>query len=415
MAASKQQTRTMDQQSPADRRIPHILTIVLIASLGAMTLNILLPSLQEIATVFSAPYSQAQLMISAYMALTAALQLVIGPISDRYGRRPTLLASLAIFLAGSVICLFAPNIHVLLLGRMVQATVIAGLVLSRAIVRDIVPMQQAASMLGYVTMGMTLAPMIAPIIGGYFAGMFGWQANFVVILVFGACVTLVCIFALPETNLKPATSFATQFRAWPVLISSPRFWGYALAATFGSGVFFAYLGGAPLVGSAMLKMTPTELGYQFAYVGLGYMGGNFLSGRFSMSWGAINLMLAGSIIAATGALLPVALFEAGYVTAPAFFIPMVLVGLGNGMTLPSANAGIVSVRPDLAGAASGLGGALTIGGGSLLSVIGGWVLSPTSGPYPLLAVMTLSAILCLLATLFVRQREFSDDSSQVTE
>ncbi|MDO6963212.1 multidrug effflux MFS transporter [Rhizobium alvei] len=381
---------------------PHILTIVLIASLGALNLNILLPSLNEIARAFAVPYSYVQLMLSAYMALTGALQLVIGPLSDRYGRRPVLLISLSIFLVATLVCIYAPTIGVLLAARMVQATVIAGLVLSRAIVRDMVPLDQAASMLGYVTMGMTLVPMVSPAIGGYFANSFGWQANFAITLIFGGFVYLVCLLTLAETNKAPADSFTEQFRAWPQLLRSRRFWGFSFTATFGSGVFFSYLGGAPFVGSEILGMSPSELGYQFAYVGLGYMVGNFISGRYSTRLGAVNLMNAGAIVSASGAIVPMLLFWAGWQVPTAFFAPMLLVGLGNGMTLPSANAGMVSVAPHLAGAASGLGGAMTIGGGSIMSVIASAVLSRETGPYPLLAVMLASTILSFFASSYIR-------------
>jgi DHA1 family bicyclomycin/chloramphenicol resistance-like MFS transporter len=384
------------------RARPPMLTIILIASLGALNLNILLPSLNDIAREFSVSYSYVQLLISGYMALTAVLQLLIGPLSDRFGRRPVLIAGLTIFILATTASIFAPTMDWLLVTRMLQASVISGLVLSRAIVRDLVPLDQAASMLGYVTMGMTLVPMISPVIGGYFANYFGWQANFAVTLVFGSAVAILCLFTLPETNKAPVENFAAQFRAWPDLLTSPRFWGYAFAATFGSGVFFSYLGGASFVGSAILGMSPSELGYQFAYVGFGYMIGNFISGRFATRLGAVRLMSMGAVMAAIGAVIPMALFYTGHASSWAFFPPMIFVGLGNGMTLPSANAGMVSVRPSLAGAASGLGGAMTIGGGSILASLASSLLSAETGPYPLLAVMLGSTLLSFAASQFVR-------------
>jgi DHA1 family bicyclomycin/chloramphenicol resistance-like MFS transporter len=391
----------MQNQSSGHK--PHIVAIMLIASLGPVNLTILSPSLAAIAHELDAPYAQVQLLLSGYMALTAVLQLAIGPLSDRFGRRPVLLGSLAIFLAGTLVCIFATSISVLLAGRMVQATAIGGLVLSRAIVSDTVPPVKAASILSYISMGMTLGPMLAPVGGGFLASLYGWHSSFVVILVFGAIVTLTSILTLSETHHQPVRSMAAQVRSWPYLLTNRRFWGYTLAATFGSGAYFTFLGGAPYVGFTLLHVSQSELGYLFAFVSIGYVGGSFVSGRFAQAWGPIAMMMAGSLTVLAACLLPILLFQAGQGGPASFFIPMMLMGFGNGMALPSANAGAVSARPDLAGSASGLSGAVNIGGGALLSISGGFVLSPTSGPTPLLLVMALSALLCFLATLYVRR------------
>ena len=125
----------------------------------------------------------AALAISAYLGLTAVLQLVIGPLSDRFGRRPVMLGCFAIFLAATVGCILAPSIEVFLGFRLLQATIASGIVLSRAIVRDMVPPDQAASLIGYVTMGMSLMPMVGPMIGGFLDESFGWQSVFVFTLV----------------------------------------------------------------------------------------------------------------------------------------------------------------------------------------------------------------------------------------
>ncbi|MEL7027456.1 MAG: MFS transporter [Pseudomonadota bacterium] len=149
--------RYFDRSTP-----PHILTLVLLASIGAMNMGIFLPSLPTMAEHFATRYEVIQLSISLYLAVTGALQLVIGPLADRFGRRPVMLASLVIFLVATVGCIFAPTIEVFLMCRMAQAAVATGLVLSRAVVRDMYPEGQAASMIGYVTMGMALVPLVAP-------------------------------------------------------------------------------------------------------------------------------------------------------------------------------------------------------------------------------------------------------------
>lgn len=393
----------MNQGIPFNRKTPpHILTLVAIAGLAALTMNIFLPSLPEMARFFGADYAVMQFAVSGYLTVTAILQLVIGPASDRYGRRPTLLACLLVYLAATLVCIFATSLGLFMAGRILQAAVVSGFVLSRAIVRDMVPMEEAASMIGYVTMGMTLVPMVGPTLGGYLNDIFSWQATFVTLLVLGFLVLLVAYFDLGETNRSRSESFGAQFAAWPQLITSPRFWGYTLTATFSSGAFFVFLGAGPFIGSVVLHLTPGELGLQFFYITAGYMVGNFVSGRYAKRIGVANMMLGGGIIGTLGAALSMVLLASGVDPTFAFFAPQAVVGFGNGMTLPSANAGIVSVKPNLAGSASGLAGAITIGGGATFSVLASALVTEQSGPWPVLNVMLISGLLSMAAILFVR-------------
>ncbi|MFB2553633.1 multidrug effflux MFS transporter [Ensifer soli] len=391
-----QTPRFLDRTTP-----PHIVTLVLIAGLSALNMNIFLPALPAMARGFDTSYATIQLTLSGYLTGTAILQLLLGPLSDRFGRRPVLIASLAIFLVATVVCILAPSIQLFLAGRFVQTTLIAGLVLSRAIVRDMVPMEEAASMIGYVTMGMTIVPMVGPVLGGLLVDVFPWQSTFVLVFAFGLAVLAVVWLDLKETNRNRPESFAAQFHAYPALLGSGRFWAYTLTTTFASGVFFSFLGGAPFVGTVLLDMTPTALGLWFFPIAFGYMVGNYVSGRHARHLGIGTMMLSGGLIALAGTLIAAAFFLSGHASPLTFFGPMVLIGVGNGVALPSANAGIVSVRPELAGSASGLGGALTIGGGAALSALSGAVLSVETGIYPLLAIMAASSLLGILACLFV--------------
>ena len=180
-----------------------------------------------------------------------------------------------------------------------------------------------------------------------------------------------------------------------------RFWGYVFTAAFTSGAFFAFVGGGPFVSSEILKLTPSQYGFYFGIISVGYMLGNFFSGRWSSHVGINRMMLAGNMIAATGMLLSIVLFSMGYNHPLSLFGPAFFTGVGNGVTLPNANAGIVSVKPHLAGSASGLGGALQIGGGAALSVVAAALLSVETGPFPLLWVMFLSSSAAVLSTFYV--------------
>jgi len=163
-------TRFLDRTTP-----PHIITLVAGAALGALSMNMFLPSLPRMAIYFSTPAAVMQLTVSVYLVATAVLQLLIGPLSDRFGRRPVLLVGIVVFMLGTLICMYSTQVEILILGRIIQAFSVAGLVLSRAIVRDLVSADKAASMIGYVTMGMAIGPMIAPTIGGILDETFGWQ------------------------------------------------------------------------------------------------------------------------------------------------------------------------------------------------------------------------------------------------
>lgn len=384
---------------------PHVVTVVLIAGIAALSLNVILPSLPSIAAEFNADYGVVATAVSGYLALTGILQLGLGPLSDRYGRRPVLLVTGAIFLAATAGCYLAPTLGVFLSCRMAQAAVASGLVLSRAIVRDMVPPLLAASLLGYVTMGMSLVPMVAPMLGGVLDETFGWRSVFLFSFIAGAVVFALVWADLGETNARPSESLAAQLREYPALLRSRPFWGYTLTATFGAGVFYAFLGGGPWVAREVLHMSPSQLGLYFGFPAFGYLVGNFLSGRYAGQVGLVGMMLAGGVVNAAGIVVAVVLFLAGIAEPVSFFSAMALTGLGNGLVLPSANAGMVSVRPDLAGSASGLGGGMMIGGGAVLSVAAGGLVGSRAGAMGLLWLMLASALLAIVATIDVRRSD----------
>ena len=259
-------------------------------------------------------------------------------------------------------------------------------------------------MIGYVTMGMSLVPMIGPVIGGLFDELFGWQANFLVLLGAGLLVLGLVWADMGETAAGGGMGFAAQARSYPVLARSQRFWGYCLSAGFASGLFFAYLGGAPYVGTQVFGLTSSQVGFYFALPAVGYGIGNFLSGRYAAHWGMDRMVLAGTTTA-TAALLAVLLAELAGLSHPLLFFGAVgVTGVGNGLALPSANAGMMSVRPELAGTASGLGATLTIGGGAALSALAGALLHPGAGAVPLVLVMLGSSAASVVAILWVLRR-----------
>ncbi len=391
--------RFLDRSTP-----PHITTLILLAGISALNMSIFLPSLSAMAKDFETSYAVMQLSLSGYLAVTALLQIAIGPISDRYGRRPVILWAMAIFTVATIGAMLAPSIEIFLGFRMLQATVAAAMVLSRAIVRDMVPQEEAASMIGYVTMGMALVPMVGPMIGGALDLAFGWQASFVLLAVCGAGVGLLAYADQGETIQGQGLSFAAQFRSYPELLGSAPFWGYALCAAFASGCFFAFLGGASFVADQVFGLSPLWTGMALGAPAIGYAFGNFISGRFSVRVGIDRMILIGAIILIGGMGVSLVLGLLGLTNALVFFGFCTFVGVGNGMVMPNATAGMLSVRPHLAGTASGLGGAILIGGGAALSVVAARLLVAGPGALPLQAIMFASAVGGGLSILLVMRR-----------
>ena len=392
--------RFLDRTTP-----PHILTLVLITGMAALSVSIFLPSLAAMTTYFDTDYAIMQIALSGYLATTAVLQVFIGPISDRYGRRKLVLGSLSVFVMASIGALLATTIEVFLFFRILQAAVATSMALGRAIVRDIVPQDEAASMIGYVTMGMALVPMVGPMIGGGLAQAFGWQATFVFLSAAGLGTLTLVYLDLGETVKGQGTSFRDQLRTYPELLRSPRFWGYVLCAAFGSGAFFALLGGTSFVASEIFGLSPLWSGVALGTPAIGYAVGNYLSGRFSVRLGINRMALIGTLVTVAGLGVSALLTAAGVNHPLNFFGFCVFLGLGNGMMLPNVMSGSISVRPHLAGTASGLGGAIMIGGGAALSQFAGSILTVETGTMPLQLIMLGVSALALLSVLFVIRRE----------
>ena len=381
---------------------PKLFTLVLLSGLSVVSLNMFLPSLSNIAAEFQTSYRLlASVSIAGYAAMTTVLQLLIGPLSDRVGRRPVVLVSLVIFVVASLGCLLALDVWAFLLFRTMQAAIVSGLALSRVIIRDTEPAQKAASLMGYLSIAWAIAPMLAPMLGGAFDQLFGWRANFWAFLGIGAAVLVLCWLDLGETNKNPSETFTKQFKAFPSLFRSRRFWGYSLCMAFSMGALYAFLAAAPLVATTVFQMSPATLGFYMGSTAAGFILGSFVSGRFAALYPLTTMMVAGRVVAWAGLAAGLSLLLAGVVHEVSLFGSCVFLGFGNGVSMPSSNAGAMSVRPELIGSAAGLSGALTGAGGALMSGITGTILNEANAAFVLLGMMLLSSTMALLAALFV--------------
>lgn len=385
---------------------PHILTLILLASISALTMNIFLPSLPNIASELNSSTSILGLSVGIYLASSAVLQLIIGPFSDQFGRRPLILWSLIIFCISTLATVFVTNTAQFLILRIFQAISASCMVLARAIVRDTTEsIEKAGSKIAYVTMGMALVPMVGPAIGGLLDYQYGWEASFWLLFILGLVILIISFFDVGETLSDHNQSFLQQISTYPSLLRSKRFWGYCLSSAFVSGAFFSYLGGAPFVGNEVFGLEPKDLGFWFGAPAIGYVLGNFLSGSFSTKIGLDKMIFLGVTTALFGVSvsLTISLLDHGSVLS--FFGLMTLVGLGNGMSIPNATAAMMSINPKLAGTAAGLGSAIMIGGGAGLSAIANFILIPGSSEIPLIMLMWTSVFCGLCSVAYVSYRK----------
>lgn len=368
-----------------------------------------LPSLSNIAREFNAEYWVVNLSIAGYLAISAVLQIIMGPLSDRWGRRPILLAGMVIFAVASVGALLAQNVLVFLGFRMLQSAVIAGMALSRAVIRDMAPPQEAARMMGYVAMVMALAPMLGPVFGGMIDQAFGWRVTFLVFAVLGVVVFVMAWVDLGETNTQTSETFLKQFKTYPELFGSGLFWGHVACQSCSVGAFYVFLAGAPLVGEVTFGLTPTQVGIGMGAITGGFVVGNFFTGRYALRFSLGTMMVAGRTITVIGVGAGLLLMSLGFMHPVILFGSVVFIGVGNGLTLPASNSGAMSVRPDLAGSASGLSGAAVVAAGSLLTFATGAVLTEATGAFVLMAILMVVSILGLISAMYVRAVEPTQD------
>ncbi|PPD15399.1 MAG: hypothetical protein CTY25_06550 [Methylobacterium sp.] len=383
-----------------------IVLLVILSMLGPLTLNILVPSLPGMVTSLKATKESVQLTLSLYLLGMAVGQLMLGPLADRFGRRPVLLTALVLYVFSSLAAFLAPNVEMLIVARILQSFgATAGLTLSRTMIRDLYERDSAASMIAYVTMAMVIAPMLSPILGATIDDLLGWRAILLFCGILGLISFLIAAPILPET--RPASLVAATAgdvaRRTGELLRNRRFMGYWGAGAFCSGLFFAFLGTAPHLMIEVLGRPKTEYGLWFMTLSLGYMAGNFISGRFSPKLGGDRLIFGGNVCGLVGALLILAGAAYGWLHPLALFIPAMVASFGNGLVLPNSIAAGVGINPLAAGAGSGLLGFGQMGIGAVASYLGGKLIGDTA--MPLAAIMTVCAVLALASGWLSRQAE----------
>lgn len=378
---------------------PALTTLIVLTAFSTLSLNMFLPSLANIAADLNADYGTVNLAVAGYLAVTAVVQLIAGPVSDRVGRRPVLIGCIALFVTASALCAMSTNVVAFLVFRMLQAGVVTGYALSLAIVRDTTPQRQAAGLIGYISMAMAIAPMLGPMIGGVMDTLLGWRAIFWFYAIGGTGLILLCWVDLGETRPTAPSGRMGYVDGVRDLLKAPLFWAYSMCGAFSTGAFYIFLTGASLVAKNQFGVSTAQLGFFVGSITSGFMLGGFLSGRWAPHVRPTSMMLAGRLIACTGLTAGILILGLG-ITSPLFFFgSTIFVGLGNGITMPSTNAAALSVRPGATGSAAGVNGALNVSSGAVLTFITGAVLPDHDPGMTLLVLMLGSSVCALIAVL----------------
>lgn len=375
--------------------------IVLLAAtsaLGPAATQILLPAIPAIRQDFAVSDDIAQMTVSLSMAAIALGTLAYGPLSDKYGRRPIIMVGLFIAFIGSVLCAIANTIEVLIAGRFIQAFGAAvGLVLARAIVRDVYGPMESARVIATLVMVMVVIPMISPAVGGELLVYFGWHATGTAIAVFSMIMLVMITYSLPETLKEPVPfeGVGAMARTFGALLSSPAFTGYAFCVTFVSVIFFSFIAAGPELIVSVMGRPANEYGYYFIMMPCGFMAGNYIARHYGLKLHGDRLMLIGMAVAISGICVAFVLQLAGFRHPLALFGPVTLTVFGNGITLPSAQAAAINQFPKMAGSASGLTGFLQMAFSAAAAQLVAVVFNGTA--YPLLLVMLAASLLSIVS------------------
>ncbi len=357
--------------------------LVATTSVGPMAMQLFVPSLPFMANDLAAPIDVAQLALSLSMAVIAFANLVYGPLSDRFGRRPLLLVGLALFLVGTVVAALAQSVEMLIVGRIIQAGGSAsGMVLSRAMVRDVYGPERAASMIAYLTVAMLAAPYVALIIGGALTDNVGWRAALWFAFVVGALVTALAFRTLAETHHGECVGISPVVlaRNYRRLFASLDFSSYVLHTAFAAGTFFAFMAGAPYLMVDVLGRPAIEFSLWFALLTFTFMAANYVAGKVSSRIGLDRMVMVGSAFSLSGGILFLVMVGSFGLSPLTLFLPNALVGIGQGISMPNAQAGAINIDPKLAGTASGLLAFATMGMGAVFSQIVGELADGTAAP-----------------------------------
>ena len=380
-----------------------------LSAIGPLTTDMYLPSLPDIARQLHASTAQVQFTISAYLIGFAVGQIFYGPVSDRHGRKPVLMAAMALYCVASLACALSTSIEMLIIARTFQALGgSGGIVLTRAIVRDIYAGARAGRELSLIGSVMALAPVLAPIAGGLLQTGFGWRAVFFALVAAGLVGAGIVWLLLPETlNTRAAepVSIASMGRSYRIVVRNPAYLAYLGITSASYAGLFAWISGAAFVLQNLYGLTPFDFGVAFALGSIGYMTGSALAARIVVRFGLDGVLGVGGCACAVGGLGMVAAVALGLTSSLSLVVPVAIYLAGLGMVLPQGIAGAMTPFPERAGAASSLFGFVQQSAAAVCGAVVGWFLGHSAWPLVLgVAVMGCTTLVLWLLTRGIRGR-----------
>src|SRR6266849_4163548 len=366
-----------------------LLLLVAMTGVAPISLYLLVPALPVLASTFGRDISIAQMTVSLYMVGIACSQIIMGPLSDRFGRRPVLLQALG------------------------GAT---GMVVSRAIIRDLYSRDRISAMISLVIAVMMIAQMLSPLTGGLLETAFGWRAIFYVITAASLIIAVAIALALPETRRDRAEGSGGFRGDVGRLFTSRAFIGYVLCQVLASQIIFAFAGGGPYIVVMQMGRSSAEYGAWFATTGFAYLIGNLFCVRFAPRHSLEKLIWFGLALQFAGSLLNLVWGVTGLNQAPSWlFGTQMLVMFANAFVMSNSAAGAISVRPEAAGTASGAMGFLQMGIGSLVSQFGAYLGGHFATPVPLNIAIVVLSVACASTMIFLVPRRTVIISEELIE
>jgi DHA1 family bicyclomycin/chloramphenicol resistance-like MFS transporter len=381
------------------RNLPLVALLAAVTAIGPFSLQALSPALPAIAVDFEVPAAVAQLMLSLSLVAMAVTTLAWGPVSDRLGRRPVMVAGMLLAGLGSGLAALAPELWLAVLGRLMQAAgAVAGMVLARAVAQDLYGKAGSASVIGQITAAMVVAPMIAPALSGLVVESIGWRAIFALVAAAAAMLAVWAGLKLPETAPKgPREHPLAMVRAFGEIGRRSAFWAHASFGACSLAGFLFFVGAAPYVMQEAYGAAPSVYGFFFMPLAATYMVANVACGRLTARFGGRRMIILGgglTIGAMSAGLLAVA---SGLESPLALMVPAFFHSVGAGLSVPNSVAGAVGAAPGRAGAASGLLGFIQFLTAAVTTQIAGFlphdVAAPTLGGMTVLSVLGLTCFL----------------------
>lgn len=376
-----------------------IIVLGFLVALGPLATDMYLPSLPGIASSLGVTSAEVQLTLSAYLFGFAIAQLICGPLSDRFGRRPIMMGGLALFMIASVLCAQAQTIEQLIFFRVLQAIGgCVGPVLGRAMVRDLFEGERAAYALSMVGIVMGLSPAIAPFFGGYLQNVFGWSASFYALGAYAGVMIVLLWACVSETNRyqnPKATAVMPMLRNYGTLLKSKLYVGYMMTLTWCFAGLFAWLSGSVFVLEEVYGFNPVNFGFVFVWCVGAYMSGSMLSARLGPKIGVDKTLFVGCLLSALGGSLALAFELIGVHSLVVMVGCLCIFFIALGIVMPQAMTGAMMPFPHMAGAASALLGFVQMAGSACVGIMVGQLHDGTA--IPMLVVIAVCGVLTLVS------------------